>query len=480
MSGSDAPPSGRADDESGGPAPVAAPAVWAAGRRRLTLGLVLTITLVAFESLAIATVMPTVKDDLGGLALYGWVFSGFFLASLVGIVVAGWLVDRRGPAVALAAGLVPFAVGLVVGGTAASMAGLIAGRVAQGFGAGTIVTTAYAAIGPGYQAEERPRMFAVFSSAWVVPALVGPAVATVVEHAWSWRLVFLGLLPLVVLAATMALPPLAALGRVDPEVAEPGTADLARVARAVVLALGVGAVFIAVDAQAVAVTVGLVVGAVPAVLWALVGLVPSGTLRLRPGVPATIGVRGILTCAFFAADAYVPLAVVDGRGASTWVGGAALTASSVAWAAGAWIQARAFGRVGPRWLDRTGFAALTVAVVVMIAVAQGLPTAMAVPGWGIAGLGMGLAYAPLAVVVLEAAHPDQQGEASASLQLSDALGVAVGTAIGGWVIATADARGASVASGTTIVFAIALVVALSGLLAAGRLPGRLPVTRSLS
>ena len=56
--------------------------VWAPARRRLTTGLVLTITLVAFEALAIATIMPVVSDDLGGLGLYGWVFSGFFLGGL--------------------------------------------------------------------------------------------------------------------------------------------------------------------------------------------------------------------------------------------------------------------------------------------------------------------------------------------------------------------------------------------------------------
>jgi MFS family permease len=63
--------------------------VWAPARRRLTTGLVLTITLVAFEALAIATIMPVVSDDLGGLGLYGWVFSGFFLGNLLGIVLAG-------------------------------------------------------------------------------------------------------------------------------------------------------------------------------------------------------------------------------------------------------------------------------------------------------------------------------------------------------------------------------------------------------
>ena len=66
------------------------------GRRGLTIGLVLTITLVAFESLAVATAMPIVAAELGGIELYGWVFSLFFLGDLVGIVVMGLLIDRGG------------------------------------------------------------------------------------------------------------------------------------------------------------------------------------------------------------------------------------------------------------------------------------------------------------------------------------------------------------------------------------------------
>jgi hypothetical protein len=67
-------------------------------RRPLTVGLVLIVTLVAFEALAVATVMPAAERDLGGLRLYGWAFSGFLLASLVGITWAGEEADRHGPA----------------------------------------------------------------------------------------------------------------------------------------------------------------------------------------------------------------------------------------------------------------------------------------------------------------------------------------------------------------------------------------------
>ena len=78
--------------------------------RALTIGLVLTITLAAFEALAISTVMPIVVDDLGGLDLYGWVFTAFMLGSLIGIVVAGGLIDRRGLALPFGGGLGLFAV----------------------------------------------------------------------------------------------------------------------------------------------------------------------------------------------------------------------------------------------------------------------------------------------------------------------------------------------------------------------------------
>ena len=103
--------------------------VWAPEYRRLTTGLVLTITLVAFESLAISTVMPDVRDDLGHVELYGWVFSAFFLGTLVGAVTAGRAADRRGTAAPFLLGLALFAVGITIGGAAPTMLVLVFARV---------------------------------------------------------------------------------------------------------------------------------------------------------------------------------------------------------------------------------------------------------------------------------------------------------------------------------------------------------------
>jgi MFS family permease len=89
---------------------------------------------------------------------------------------------------------------------------------------------------------------------------------------------------------------------------------------------------------------------------------------------------------------------------------------------------------------------------------------------------MGIAYSPLSVTVLAAAVPGEEGTASAGLQLSDALGIAVGTGIGGWIIATADHGNHAVSTSTAIVFAVSIVVALVGLAATARLPRQVPST----
>ncbi len=457
-------------------APEATPGVWAPERRRLTAGLVLTITLVAFESLAIATVMPRVEEDLGGLALYGWVFSGFFLASLGGIVLTGVLIDRRGPALPFAAGLVLFSAGLVLGGLAPSMPVLVVARLAQGFGAGAIPASAYASVARGYPPVLRPRVFAVFSTAWVIPGIVGPSLATLVEHVASWRWVFLGLLPIVAVAGTMALPALARLPRSADALSSPtlDATDRARLGHATVLVAGVGLVLAAATVRSPLVAVALALPGLPLAAVGFVRLAPPGTLRLAAGLPAIVAVRGILTWAFFGADAYVSLAVTEGRGGSTFLAGITLTATAVLWSIGSWVQESRVARVGPRVLNRLGFTLLVGTLVGMVVVTLALPAWVAVPVWGLAGLAMGLAYPPLSVSALGAAAPGRDGEATAALHLCDVLGTSIGAGLGGAAVALADARGWDVADGTTLPFVLALAAGLAGLAAAGRLPRQVP------
>ena len=188
--------------------------LWAPERRALSAGLVLTVTLVAAEALAVATVMPLVSRDLGGLEWYGWVFSAFFLANLVGIVVSGGLIDRgTGLAGPLAFGLGCFTRRARPGRPRPVDAAARPGPRPAGLRGWIRAADRLRRDRTGLPAGLRPRMFAVLSTAWVLPGVIGPAVSGVVGEAVGWRWVFLGVVPLIAVAAAITVPALRAVDR---------------------------------------------------------------------------------------------------------------------------------------------------------------------------------------------------------------------------------------------------------------------------
>jgi len=225
------------------------------------------------------------------------------------------------------------------------------------------------------------------------------------------------------------------------------------------------------------------------VLPAFARLTPAGTLAARPVLPAAVLLRGMLTFAFFCADAYVPLALVAVRGTDLATAGIALTAATIAWTAGAWTQERGVARFGARWFVGVGFAIVGLGITgTLLALVPAVPLFVGVVAWGVAGLGMGLSYAPLTLVVLRESEAGGQGRASASLQLSDVLGTALGSGVGGALIALSagpgalrvtGGAGAGVAAGATAIatglaaaFTTGVVVAALGCLLSGRLNAR--------
>jgi MFS family permease len=429
---------------------------------------VLTITFVASEALAVVTVMPVVARDLGGLRLYGWVFSGFMLGSVIGIVLAGREADRRGPAVPFAAGVVLFSAGLAIAGTAASMGVLVAGRVLQGMGAGAVPAVAYASIGRSFTGVLRARMMAVLSTAWVAPGLAGPAISAEVARLFGWRWVFLGLLPLVVVTGSIALP---ALIRLGPPAAvkaqEQRLIDGIRTAAGAALILG--GLTLAAGSGAILAGLGLIAAGGLAGLPALRRLVPPGTLRVRPGLPATIACRGLLTFAFFGADAYVTLTITAIKHRTPVVAGLAVTGATLTWTAGAWVQARLSERWEGRRLVRAGMVIILAGIAGMVLLLQpGVPVAEGIAAWTVAGLGMGLAYAPISLMMLKQAPPGQEGRTSASLNLADVLGTAIGIGVGGAAVAAETGR--DLRAGVAAAFIIAAAMGLVLLAVTRRLP----------
>ncbi|HVF33555.1 MAG TPA: MFS transporter [Acidimicrobiales bacterium] len=436
----------------------------------MAFGLILTITMIAFENLGVATAMPVVKDDLGGLSLYGWAFTAPLLASLVGIAVAGRHVDRLGPGRPFALGLALFGTGLAVAGTAPSMAVLVAGRFIQGLGTGVIPPVAYAAIGRAFAERARARMFALLSTAWVLPGLIGPAVSGTLAEEVGWRWVFLAILPLVPLNAFLALPALLRLGPPARDASVEADVAPGQVLRAVRLATGVGLVVGGLGWPS-PLAVPIVVAGLAVAVPPLRTLLPAGTFRAAAGLPAAIASRGLQTFAFFGAQAYLPLALQEVRGRRAAIGGLVLTGATLAWTAGSWVQERRGHAVGRDRLVRRGFALVVVGSALSAAVlVDGFPIAAAGAGFGLAGFGMGMAYSGLSLLVLAAAPAGREGSATSAMQLSDVLGMAVGTGLGGAAVAVGDRAGADARPGVAVAFGLALLAGVLACVAARGLP----------
>jgi MFS family permease len=434
--------------------------------RRLTLGIVATIAFIAFEAMAVATAMPKAVPDLGGLRIYAVAFSAYFTTSLVGLVFAGEVCDRQGPRLPLMIGTSSFTAGLLLAGTAQSMAPFVLGRAVQGLGGGIVIVAVYVLVGRAYDDDLRPRMFAALSAAWVVPAIVGPLVAGFLADQLSWRLVFLGIAPLAVVPVLIALP---SVVRYDgPPPAGP-TVRHGRMRLALAAAVGMGLLQVA-GMQADGTALGLAAAAVVMLVPSVPRLLPAGTLAFRRGLPSVVGMRGILAGAFFGAEAFLPLMLVQQRGLSTTMAGLSLAGGAVGWAGGSWYQGRPGLQIPRPMLVRRGAVLVAAGITGLGCVLiPGVPAVVAGLSWIVGATGMGLALASVGVLLFELSPIEDQGANSASLQLSDALFSVVFIGLAGVIFGRShDPVGETSPLVFAQILAVMAAVALFGAWAAGR------------
>ena len=450
------------------------PRIFDAEHRTLTFGILLGVTLVAFESLAVVTIAPRFSAELGGTDLYGWVFSGLLLTSLLGTVIGGQMADAKGPGRVILLGLVVFGLGLAVGAAAPTMLVLLAGRLLQGLGGGALVTALFAVVNLAYSDRLRPALFAAMSSAWVVPGLVGPLLAAFVAEAVGWRAVFWGLLPLLMLVAFLTVPAFGRFPKPD-AVARPN-----RLPQALGLSLGTGLFLAGLTVASWWGVLLLVLGG-PLAFLSLRRLVPAGTLWAMPGLPAVVASRGLFYASFAGVEAFLAFMLTRVHGYTETVAGIVIATGALSWASGSFLQARldrrGSGEVRRARRVRFGTllmsAGLSVQLIALFTPLYSLP--ISILGWGTAGLGIGLAHSTSSVLAFAAAPEGQGGAVSASLQLADQFSSALSTGIGGALLSLAVGLGDSEQLGVAWAFGFCLALIFSAVWTSGRLAAHVGV-----
>lgn len=391
--------------------------LFAPGRRAACVGAVALISMLAFEAIAVATAMPAVASALEGLSLYALAFGATLATAVLGMTAAGQLCDKRGPHQASLAGLACFMAGLLLAGLAPAMGWLVLGRALQGLGGGVLSVALYVGVAQVVPAALHPRLFALFAGAWVLPGLLGPAVASGLVAWLGWRSVFLGVAAAVPVAAALMLPALRRAGRGSGEPLRWGAMRWALLASLGALMLHAASQQAGMQAAAWF-AVGLVAAGVAARR-----LLPAGTLAASRGLPAVVLLRGLIAAAFASAEAFLPLLLTGEFGWRLPQAGLALSAGAVTWSLGSAVQARVTDPALRRRLLPAGFTLAAAGLLVVLAplLWRGLPSGLVLAGWVGVGLGIGLSFPMLSVLLLQWSPPEAQGANSSALQLADAL-----------------------------------------------------------
>ncbi len=444
-------------------------------RTLVTLGVLGGAFLAAIEGTIVATAMPTVVEQLGGLGHYSWVFSAYILTSTVTMPLWGRLSDLYGRRAFYLAAVGLFLLGSALSGAAWSMGWLIGFRAVQGVGAGGLLPLGMTIMGELYTLEERPRAQSLFSLVWGVASIVGPLVGGFVTDHWSWRWVFYLNLPFGLAAAALV-----GLALSDREIHRTHTIDgrgaLALAGSLTLLLLGLGQSGLEGRGGIVPLLVTYGVSLLLALVFVRLErgspepIVPLDLLRNRYVASATL--TGFLVgIAIFGALAFVPLFVQATLGSSATEAGSVLTPMLLAWVAMTIMTSRLLPKLGYRRMVTIGTSLVTLGFFGLLGVSHASALWAIYAALACMGTGMGMTMLPLILAQQNAVSPDRLGTVTSLGQFSRSIGGAVGVAVMGAVMAAslgglrpdAVARSAPIESALHNAFIAGVIVSILAL-----------------
>lgn len=406
-----------------------------------TLGVLGGSFLAAIEATIVATAMPTVVMQLGGLSHYSWVFSAYILTSTVTMPLWGKLSDLYGRRPFYLASVTLFVVGSVLCGAARSMPELIAYRALQGIGAGGLLPLGMTILGDLYTFKERARTQGLFSGVWGVASIAGPLVGGYITDQISWRWVFFLNLPFGIIAAVLVGSNLIEPERHNrPRIDYRGALLLMASVTALLLALGQTGVADAVlTAWQVAllyvVAVLLGVAFVRVETDSVEPIVPFDLMR-DPLVAATTVAGFLIGVAMFGALSFVPLFVQTALQGTATEAGQALSPLLLGWVTMSIVTGRVLPRVGFRRMIVGGLLLVTTGFAGLLWVTHDTPRTVMTVALGLMGLGMGMTMLSLLLALQQAVPRSRLGVATSVGQFTRSVGGAVGVAMMGAIVAT--------------------------------------------
>ena len=395
----------------------------------VTAGIMLSLFLASMESTVVATAMPTIVGQLGGLEHYSWVFSAFMLASTTTVPLYGKLSDIYGRRKLYVFAMALFLVGCVLCGWANSMTQLIIARAIQGLGAGGILPLAFILIGEMFTLEQRAKMQGLFSGVWGVSSIVGPLLGGFLVDQLSWRWIFyINLLP-GLLAATLV----ASAWRDETRTHERPAVDYAGAAL-----LTIGVVMLLLGLMGTGPSNWVLIAAALALFILLLWVErraadPVLPLSLfRDQLFATATAHGIFTgWALFGSVSFIPLFVQAVLGTTATQAGITITPMLLGWVTASIIGTRLMLIIGYRRLGLIGTASLVIGSFLMSRAGMNTSQISLMIFVALMGIGMGLSIPSFLIAVQTSVQRRQLGTATSTLQFSRSIGGTLGVSVMG-------------------------------------------------